>query len=489
MTGPARPNPAAIDEIAAVPELAALRLYRGALLALIGVLLYFLWSVHGSPTTGQTVALAVIAVAAWPALSWAKNRRTWFPAFEISMLSCIAFYAIPLFKGGSELAGFTLDVRAKSSLTTLLYVLCASWAFSRTQRRPRVPLWARESLLPATAMQWMHLGMFFNTLYVYLSFYALVIPYEIEGTLRALFFGVGIMSTFIVARLWGAGALTQFQKAFFVTNLVSYLILSFATLYLIGGISTLLLAIISYTSARRRIPWVAITLTVLVASLLHLGKSKMRLVHWVAGQSSYTTAPVASLTQLPAYYGEWLDYSTAALHAGGDTDEAAPNTLFDRASLIQMICLCVEEVPDQRDYLGGSTYAGIPALFVPRFLWPDKPSSLQANVDIAIYVGLVSTESSQSVSIAFGPIAEAYLNFGYFGVGALGLIIGWFYKRVALASDGAPQFSALGIAMILLTAWSFQAEQIMATWISSLFQACVICIGLPLIYKKYAFRA
>jgi putative effector of murein hydrolase len=54
------------------------------------------------------------------------------------------------------------------------------------------------------------------------------------------------------------------------------------------------------------------------------------------------------------------------------------------------------------------------------------------------------------------------------------------YKFVCTLSIGAPQLSTIGLFVILLTAWSFQAEMVAATWISSLFQASVVALGIPL---------
>jgi hypothetical protein len=145
----------------------------------------------------------------------------------------------------------------------------------------------------------------------------------------------------------------------------------------------------------------------------------------------------------------------------------------------------VSRVPDHKPYLYGVSYVDIPALLVPRFLWPDKPSSLQSNVRLALYFGLVDEESAQNVSIAFGPLAESYVNFGFIGLGLLGAIVGIGYKYVSTLSTGASQLSAIGLFVILLTAWSFQDEMVAATWVSSLFQAAVVVVGLPLGLRKF----
>ena len=57
---------------------------------------------------------------------------------------------------------------------------------------------------------------------------------------------------------------------------------------------------------------------------------------------------------------------------------------------------------------------------------------------------------------------------------------GLFYRMVTAAATGAPQFSAVGLLSILLGAWSFQSEQIFATWFISLLQATAVVIAIPL---------
>jgi len=231
--------------------------------------------------------------------------------------------------------------------------------------------------------------------------------------------------------------------------------------------------LIGYVSSRRSLPWVPLLFVLPLVALLHLGKPDMRSIYWQGGK------PLPTLTELPAFFSEWLGYSLAPR----DTQENS--TLFERASLIQMLCLSVDRVPSVKPYLEGESYIDIPAQFVPRFLWPDKPSGLLSNIRLALYFNLVNLSNATSVSIAFGIVAEAYINFGFLGVAGLGALMGMVFRRLSMLSQSAPIFSSLGILMILLTAWSFQIEQVMATWLGSLFQAAVVCIGLPLAYRRF----
>ncbi len=346
---------------------------------------------------------------------------------------------------------------------------------SRASPRP----WATASLLPETSLRHVHLGMLANTAYIYISSFTTIIPADIDSILRAFSFGIGTISAFILCRLWGLGILDRRIVIVVVVNLIVQSVLIFSTLYLIGGISLLALSLISYASARRKIPWMVIIIAVPILALLHLGKSEMRRVHWMPG------APPPTLSDLPAYYTEWVGDSLDAREAGKRDPSTAGTSIFARASLIQMLCLSIDNVPDRKPYLWGESYIDIPAQIIPRFLWPEKPSSLLSNVRLALYFNLVTVENTLTVSIAFGTISEAYINFSFFGVVLLGLLMGMGFKRISMLADGVPQFSALGIFMILLTAWSFQIEQVMATWLSSLFQASVVCIGVPLAYRRF----
>jgi membrane-bound ClpP family serine protease len=71
----------------------------------------------------------------------------------------------------------------------------------------------------------------------------------------------------------------------------------------------------------------------------------------------------------------------------------------------------------------------------------------------------------------------------------LGVALGAAFKRLTLLGLKAPPFSALGLFLILLTAWSFQVEQVMATWLISLFQASVVVVGIPLASRSVLMKS
>lgn len=453
------------------------RLYQAGVTGLILIIGLGIWIDGGSFSLKFLLALCILVLSALPALLWAKLGRAWFPAFEITLLSTIAFYAAPLIGQHPELAQYPDAVIHEASFLVIAYLLCANVAFLGRAQLSRAPTWATVPLIPEALLRYLPLGVILNTVYLYISYFQNIIPYNLAGSLRALFFGLGMISTFVMCRLLGLGLLSRPMTGLFIVNFIIQLLIQFSQLYLIGGISILALALIAYASAKRTIPWLPILLMLPVLGVLHAGKSQMRNLYWEEQQ------PMPQLSGLPAFFAQWIDFG---LHAQKeDLSGQSRTTVFERASLIQMLCLSVDRIPEVRPYLNGESYVDIPAQVIPRFVWPDKPSSLLANVRLAVHFNLVDPDDAFKVSIAFGIIAEAFCNFGFIGPPVLGFLIGFCFKYISNLAQNAPQFSALGLFMILLTAWSFQVEQVMATWLSSLFQAAVVCIGAPLVYRKF----
>ena len=470
---------AALDQPAPVPdESASRRLHQFGCTGLAAAVAWFIYESGGDVGYDTLIGIGILVLASLPALQWAGKRRTWFPAFEIGMLTCVAFYAIPLLSKHTELSLYRPSVVTEAGFVALVYLAAANLGFAWMRNQPRAPRWAINSLVPEQAYRHIPVGMALNTIYLYIANYTYLVPADFVGSMRALFFGLGTLCTFILARLLGLGLLSRNAATFFIANLTIQVIILFGQLYLITGISLVALALIAYSAARRQIPWKFLIVFVPVLALLHAGKADMRHDYWEEKK------PMPSIIELPRFFSEWFSYSLKSRTEEEETNRSQ-TTIFERASLIQMLCLSVDRVPSVKPYLGGESYADIPAQIIPRFLWPDKPSSLLANIRLALHFNLVTAESSQSVSIAFGMISEAYINFGYPGVICLGLLFGAGFKRIAQLSQNAPQFSALGILIILLTAWSFQVELVLSTWLSSLFQASVICIGMPLVYKRF----
>jgi hypothetical protein len=468
----------AIDNETEIDTVSSRRLYSLGCAGVIIAAAFLAWRSPLEDPVLVLIGVAILVLGCLPGLLWARHSRPWFPCFEISMLTGVIFYATPLLTLADGLKAYPDSVLQTSGLLVVGYMVAAIAAYNAVRNPRQAPYWAVSKLLPDSIHRYLPAGLLINTLYICLDRFTTLIPFEFQGSIRALCFGLGIITAFIFSCAWGRGTLSREHKIFFSACLILQILVLFSHLYLINGISMLILSAIGYTTTRRSLPWLPILILLPIIAVLHNGKSHMRGIYWTK------SASMPALTQLPAFFTDWV---TAGLQKNEDEEDSKNVTLklADRASLLQMIALSVDQVPSLRPHLGGESYIDIPAQVVPRFLWPDKPSSLMSNVRLALYFNLVDPNDPFTTSIAFGIISESYVNFGLFGVLLIGALTGLGFKHVALRSVGAPMFSAIGIFMVLLTAWCFQAEQVLATWLASLFQASAISIIVPLAWKKF----
>lgn len=88
--------------------------------------------------------------------------------------------------------------------------------------------------------------------------------------------------------------------------------------------------------------------------------------------------------------------------------------------------------PRKVPFWGGETYQHIPFMFIPRVLWPDKPSRHIWNKFGRAY-GYLSTDDFQtSVSVTY--LAEAYMNYGFSGMYTVAFLFGIYVYLIEILS-------------------------------------------------------
>lgn len=455
------------------------KLFSFGVAALGAALCYYGFTANVSDPFHLYEGLVIFVLAALPALLWAKRGDNQLPVFEVQMITGISTFALPLLNSHQRMSAYPDEVIGAAAQLVLLYQVVAISTHALIGGRPGSTRLYTEQVLSHGVQKFISAGLVLSTVYTFINvFYDGLIPYEINSVCRAAFAGIGLISTFIEMRRWGLGELKPGEAGMISFLLFAQIVMQISTLFLTAGIAILILALLGYISGSKRIPAVPIVVAVLLLGLLHNGKSAMRAEYW-----DETGRRQAKLGDLFSFYGTWFE---EGLKVHTEEEEQTKNTakLLDRSSLIQMLCLVVSETPDKRDYLEGETYALIPAQFIPRFFWPSKPPAHIATNRLAIYYGLQDENATKSTTIGFGFVAEAYANYGLFGVGIIGLVVGAFYKKVQVLSANAATFSYPGLFLIVLMAWSFQTEFTMSVWLSSFYQACVAVMGIPFLLRN-----
>lgn len=444
----------------------------------LGVTVLVGWLVYNSEVTDPLLLLlgsVIVVLGALPALRWARHIERNLPAFELLMLTSIPFYAVQIFQQHPATTDFPNDVLLYASFSVVLFQSFALIAYRVTGARPLAHRIWRENLVGRRQRRLPFIGIAANIVFLFVANFTDLIPWQFISLLRALFFGVGIVSTFLIARMWGARELSVAEKATFTVGLFLQFIIITSGLYLISAGSLLILALIGYITESRKIPVIVVIASFMILAVLHQGKSDMRHRYW--NDDGFKL----SFSQLPVFFTEWVGYGLT-FDTAQDEREVA-DSILERSSLFHILCIVVDRTPSLKPHLEGETYRSIPLVLVPRLIWPDKPAPHDSNRLLAIQYGFSTAETVSNVSIAFGTPSEAYANFGLVGLAFLGSFYGFFFKKVTGWAAGCPPISFGGLVIVLLVAWSFQAEMILIVWLSSLFQATVALIGIPMAIK------
>jgi hypothetical protein len=450
------------------------RLFTAGLVLVAACLIALVYTAKTSDPLHLFQGLVIFILAVLPSLLWARNGGSRFPTFETIMLLCANAYAMPLINGKEQLAEYDAAVISKAGWAVLLYLATANLVYHATRGVPGRSSFWREPLISDQVERKIVYGLLISTTYIILSEFTSLVPQDLIGPLRAIFYGVGILCTFVGSQRWGRGLMTAGEKTVLVVTLATQLLVMSVGLILISSIGLLGIAILGYLSGGKRIPWFVVISGFIVIGILHTGKTRMREKYWDGFHASPT------FTELPAYFAEWVDYGTQPTSG----DKTVSQKVLERTSLIHMLCLVMTYTPERQDYLYGRSYSHVLPQLIPRFFWNAKPRSHIATYELAIYYGLQREEDTASTTIAFGLLTEAYANFGMAGAILLGAFWGFVLKKLQIWSTFSPMFSFAGLFMILLTAWSFNSELTMAAWVSSFQQAAVMVLGLPLLVRS-----
>jgi hypothetical protein len=125
-------------------------------------------------------------------------------------------------------------------------------------------------------------------------------------------------------------------------------------------------------------------------------------------------------------------------------------SFWERSSLKQSVELIVQRTGEDKPYQGGATLTPIVAAFIPKILWPDKPS---------IAVGQVFNKEFQLAEadtfISPSHVGELYWNFGWLGVilgsASIGVLLGFVGTRCA----AVPHASLTRLLIMVMTIYAF----------------------------------
>ena len=448
----------------------------------------FLWATRlNAVSLPQGIAaLGLLCLPWWSYMAWKRAGKGRLPLFALVASMYWLFYAVPLFWGDRVRpsmgpASQVPDDAITQAIWMALLGVVTLWVGIRSGIGGRFALSTVRDV-PADPRRWGYLRLLLIggtafSLYPNSAYIA-----GEEGRQLVLAFESFIpLAVFIVLfRSYLRGNASHLDKCLIVAYFGAQFILGLASGWLGAWLLVAGAALATYLAERKRVPLVPVLLVVAYVLFFQAGKGEYRATYWLGARQSSPIDQVAAWTS--ASLSQWQ----GALRSWS----VGPQLFHDavmRASLLTQTANVVDLTPRVVPYQHGATYQYVAVGWVPRFLWPDKPSANGANQFYQVAYGLTARQGLGGVSIAIGTLTEGYMNFGWLGVVIVMFFLGLlfdFVQRSFLSLESGFLFAAIGIAILVQF---MQIESQMAIYLGGLVQKVALALIL-FIPATYAVR-
>ena len=434
------------------------------------------------PTAGGMFGGALIVFAAFlPAYIWVRRRNNTIPIFPLVMSVVAVTHGFPLMIAPDIVADYSSAEHFRAGYTVAIPLLLATWIWSVVRRIKREPVTEYREI-PA---KWGD-RFFLATLAAGVLTMAAITAgwterFQESGVftaLRAALLACSALACLSLGFRHGRRELTRRVRAAFLVLLVANVVAVCASLLLNVGISYVVLAFVGFSLGRRHIPWLAVIPVALVFSVLHAGKEDMRDFYWYGSSSPYF-----SPAEYARVYGEWAHDGIASFRDLGERADSS-TSILNRAGLIYLLLHVQSIAPERVAFLNGASYAHIPALLVPRLLYPAKPGAHDGTILLNLHFGLQTYDSVMGTTIGWGFLNEAYGNFGFLGALAVMMGLGLMLGLAERWSAGMPVLSFRSLFAILLLSTLIAADATLAVFIASFMQGLTVLLAASVLLMR-----
>jgi len=424
-------------------------LYSGGPLVITGLL----WATSlYDVTLLQVVAAFILCWIPWAAYQeWSRAAREKIPLFALIGGMYWLAYAVPLFWIKPQIKLITgWHQLSSNAITQSLYLAILGVSSLGVGMRVAGRWRFMESFRPdihRSPARWNYLR--FALLATALL--RIAVPIDLLGGGGRQFLAiietiVPSVAFVVLLRYYLRGTAVPFDKV---------LLGGYAALALVAGISSgwlgsfvgvAIMATGVYVYEKRKLPLIAIMVGIPLVLFLQPGKERFRQQYWRAGASdSYVER-----------FNFWMDSSwtvweEALTNANQEQSRILASQTLGRLSLLQQTANVMETTPQHVPYQYGRLYSYMLVTFVPRFVWPDKPSVNDANQWYQLAYRMSVSRDLKGVSIAVGYLPESYISFGWFGpplvLFCTGMCLGLFDK-IFLSPLSGLLLNSIGVSLL-----------------------------------------
>lgn len=424
-------------------------LWGYGIIIVVYAILSALWSTETLPPKVYVAGVAVVALSLLPSVLWYLRGCLGLPVFELICISYGVNYGTPVFIQLNQINAFNDTVQFQWDETFMVLILVSIGLSAMITAYYRV---RRTDALRGLQ--------------------TLDLPLSPRGRSAYLLWALFVGGIVMALQDWGIapstagplGALTHvISNQFYVAVIIlAYMVYTPGTaskwkvlLYAAvafgglvglttGSLENALVPCVLFIAVRwqtsKRIPVFILLVFAVLFIVLQSAKFEYRQQAWFSGNDPSITRKLTL----------WADAvgSISSGTSGTLLDPLTPDrilairTALNRLDLLHDFVLVYRLTPVMAPYFHGSTYDYFLYSLIPRLVWPEKPIAQQANITFEIQYGLVAPSQVNTTMDGIGQIAEAYANFGVFGVVVImaleGMVFGLLDRVLnGPASDGA----------------------------------------------------
>ncbi len=376
------------------------------------------------------LGLLLLGICLYPSVRYLAQHNADLPTMPVFCLAYALQFAFPIFTQDDTFLLLGAEVRYLAEKEVAIALLLAIggicslqlgyFGFQRSNYRRVVPV-ARLPLKKRKALAYCALvGVFLPLLFTFQG----IIPAELQQPLSSI---MRVLQTQVLVVIAILGWLYYGRKEskFYAVWLYG-LVLVAAMRGVSGGsieeavvpFGVFFVVKWLYTG---RVPLAPIFVTALLVVFLSPVKSDYRERTWFGEEPDL--AEQSSLTRGTLWIEQATDYWAETIAGRRDISEAT-SSATGRADFIHQVAYIYSMTPSVVPYQYGKTYSFFLVSFIPRLLWPDKPTAGSANGFYAVTYGITSEEGAKTTTFGVSILGEAFMNFGWPGVILIMLVQG-----------------------------------------------------------------
>lgn len=470
------------------------RLVKATVLPSVVMLLLWLTSINHILLEQFILCWGLLVIPWFSYLNWKRNQTEELPVFALLAFMYWLYYVPALYWTNITEVGSRFSARSRyiapGTVTATLALALAGVIVLRLGMKMglgRKLLPARLPYLPPNPARWNYLR-----LLMVLSLVAQTLgvsPYLLgEGGRQILiiFFSLFPSLAFaILFRNYLQGRSSRLDKGLLMGFALQSVLSGLASGWLGEALGVMVIAGSIYIMERRKVPQKTLLVIVALALFFQVGKEQFRLTYWTDGAQGGTLERVTT----------WVNFSLdvwqdVVLTGNNEKFVSALNPTISRVSLLGQAVNVLEQTPSVVPYQYGTLYSYMLITFIPRAVWPDKPSVNDANRFYQVAYGLTDEANLDGVSIAVGVLIEGYISFGWLGGLGVMFLLGIFfdfYQETFLNKESGVLMVGLGVALLpQFIVIEAQMAQYLGGFVQQIF--LLLLLALP-IWKMRRVRA